>query len=82
MNTPSTNPADLPSWVTDGPCSNDRGQTRTAFIKLAKYKGWSFKDIKVDVVLVRHVAAFLGLESAKWRSINPLAIRFQHKAAT
>jgi len=47
--------------------------------RVVKYKGLSTKDLKCDLELIRNVVAWHGLESLKWRAVNPLALRFTHR---
>ena len=71
-----TSPNDLPGWMFDGQFVINKGPFRLSLAKLVKYKGWNYKDIKVDMELIRNVVTFHGLESSKWRTVNPLALRF------
>ena len=80
--TPGASPNDLPAWVFDGQLTIHKAPIRLSLAKLVKYKGWNYKDLKLDMELVRNVVTFYGLESTKWRAINPLALRFTHKVVT
>ena len=79
---PGTNPLDLPSWFFDAQLVINKAPFKLSLAKLIKYKGWNYKDIKVDMELIRNVVTFHGLESSKWRSINPLSLRFSHRVVT
>ena len=74
--TSGTSLNDLPGWVFDGQLVINKGPFRLSLAKLVKYKGWNYKELKVDMELIRNVVIFHGLESSKWRAINPLALRF------
>ena len=75
----NSSPLDLPSWMFDPQLTVDKPLLRLSLARFVKYKGLSFKDIKLDIDLIRNVVAFHGLESVKYRAINPLALRFTHK---
>ena len=75
MSRTADTPNDLPPWINESLTAKDSHHCTEALLKYAKFKMVAFRDIKVNMELIKALVLFFGLESLRWRSVHHLSVR-------